>query len=1314
VYHFDPNSTYEPGNQKWIGGVNNDDFYESTNSSTLYVDVYGIINVSFLPDSVNTITQVSPPVRTFNMGLYDEFDNLVEESGFACTFYRNGTQVFTGNTNDTGLCSYTWASPNCSELGNHTMNVILSQGLGSSYYHITNSLDSTVTTLKSVLDLSILSPLNGTIYYEQSPIEFNSTLTTETCGIPNKTYTVGWYFQSLGLCPPSNPVTTGDNTSTSIPVSCDPREQIIIANASGDYYVSSKKYANIYIYGWADVNITDPELGNITDRVGGLQYVDLVCNVKDNLTGIPIVNYDVDFYDGDTFIGTNTTFNSSGYSTYEWNITSNVDVPDGNHTIRCVISDEPGKYYNASVNESETWIILRETDYSPPYFGRVHANSTTPNNDVIIEAQVNDWFGIDKVWANVTYPNSTTYLYYLSNLTDNPLGGIWRTTLTNVSSVGPYDYSLYANDTSGLLNSTSGWFDVYTKLYFIGNATNNDNNNMTLNFTFYRPGTNKTLELPDMHIDGGSYNFSVFNTNVDLDLEVDDHEMFFSNVNLTSSVISQFDENATNITNPLTFDNVSVAEILLQATTKNKMTALGIDSNLEFDNLTITLNFTRNLNDYSDLSKPALRIYQCPNWQLENRSGCSGSWTMLDTTLNSSSNLVSADVSSLSCFVVAEYCPSCASGDGENGNDPGLTGGSGSSSSRAQCGNGICEASENVENCPEDCGKAQKPPFNLKTNLTDVEIETGRLKIYNLWIENTYGGEINTSIQFGGSTSHFLSVDENYVSLNVDEEKNIPIYANVPLNTEPAVYTGEIVVTAQGYTQRLPVTITVPLAGSLYLDIDVKSLTTRVNPNATAIFRIQIQNIGYRNRFNITINHTARNLETKEIIFQEIETREIETSLLLMKNVHIPRNATLGEYTYEVDVQFDGEKISSADTFVITQSFFTSRRIRVIILITFLILSVPAVYFMRKLYKRWRASKVRYIFPVDPKSLPKGELWLGQVAETNQKATFEMKELKTHVLTAGATGSGKTVSSMVIVEELLEKKIPVVVFDPTAQWTGFVRPCKDSDLLKFYKKFGMNLRDVKPYKGMIYDVKDPNVKIDFKKYMNPGEITVFTLNKLKPGEYDEAVRSIVDTIFEQGWEESTDVQLVIVLDEVHRLLEKYGGKGGYVSLEKACREFRKWGIGLIMVSQVLSDFKEAIKGNVLTEVQLHTKSLGDLERIERKFGEDYAKRVTKLEVGIGMVQNPKYNKGKPYFVSFRPTYHSPHKIPDKELELYKKYEQLIKGIEDNIENMKESGEDVFGLNVELNLAKDKLKKGRFRMAKIYIDSLTKSLSKGKE
>ena len=306
--------------------------------------------------------------------------------------------------------------------------------------------------------------------------------------------------------------------------------------------------------------------------------------------------------------------------------------------------------------------------------------------------------------------------------------------------------------------------------------------------------------------------------------------------------------------------------------------------------------------------------------------------------------------------------------------------------------------------------------------------------------------------------------------------------------------------------------------------------------------------------------------------------------------------------------------------------------------------------------------------------------------------------------TAAAIGRGKKVA-----EELLEKKIPVIVFDPTGQWTGFVKPCRDKKVLKYYRRFGLSKEDAKYYPGMIYEITDPNVKIDFKKYVNPGEITVFVMNKLKPGEYDTAVINIIDTIFSQPWEESTHLKLVVAFDEVHRLLEKYGGKGGYIALERACREFRKWGIGLIMVSQVLSDFKEAIKGNVLTEVQMHTKSLADLSRIEKKYGLEYAKRVAREEVGIGMMQNPKYNKGRPWFIAFRPPLHMPHKIPDEEMRRYKEYTEIIGKIELRIVELENKGKDMTDSKIELKLAKTKLKQGRFRMAEIYITSLRKRL-----
>jgi hypothetical protein len=56
----------------------------------------------------------------------------------------------------------------------------------------------------------------------------------------------------------------------------------------------------------------------------------------------------------------------------------------------------------------------------------------------------------------------------------------------------------------------------------------------------------------------------------------------------------------------------------------------------------------------------------------------------------------------------------------------------------------------------------------------------------------------------------------------------------------------------------------------------------------------------------------------------------------------------------------------------------------------------------------------------------------------------------------------------------------------------------------------------------------------------------------------------------------------------------------FLQIERACREFRKWGLGVMLISQVLNDFVGEIKANINTELQARTLEEGDLERIRFK------------------------------------------------------------------------------------------------------------------
>ncbi|MGQ0791037.1 MAG: ATP-binding protein [Nitrosopumilaceae archaeon] len=66
----------------------------------------------------------------------------------------------------------------------------------------------------------------------------------------------------------------------------------------------------------------------------------------------------------------------------------------------------------------------------------------------------------------------------------------------------------------------------------------------------------------------------------------------------------------------------------------------------------------------------------------------------------------------------------------------------------------------------------------------------------------------------------------------------------------------------------------------------------------------------------------------------------------------------------------------------------------------------------------------------------------------------------------GSTGNGKTIAAYAIAEEALLQNIPVLVLDPTNQWTGFLEPCNDRTMLDRYPDFG--IRGPRGFSGRIY------------------------------------------------------------------------------------------------------------------------------------------------------------------------------------------------------------------------------------------------------
>jgi hypothetical protein len=629
------------------------------------------------------------------------------------------------------------------------------------------------------------------------------------------------------------------------------------------------------------------------------------------------------------------------------------------------------------------------------------------------------------------------------------------------------------------------------------------------------------------------------------------------------------------------------------------------------------------------------------------------------------------------------------------------------------CGNSVCELGENIYNCPEDCFLNT---FRYKTNLISIRTSKGSSNIYDLEIKNllkTQNNEISLSVD--GMITDLVIPSINSFTLEPNEEKYIELSVEIPDDLKIDTYVGGITIHSGDRRTFIPITIDVMDVGESLLTLDLRIINKNLKEEDILLYQENIY-VYENDPKDLKISYALVNLDTRDVFYSNEKELTVRGSSILTDSINLSnldKKITEGQYYLEGSIFYKGKQIVTTDNFDIIVPFWTPFRIRLSLAITFLIAISFLGLISYQRYRKWKLSKMRYILP-NLNLLPKKDdsnLWVGKIPETTKRAYFSPRDLCTHALVAGSTGSGKSVTASVIVESVLEKKIPVIIFDPTAQWTGFVKQCKDKNILKYYAEFGFSEDSARSYKGLIYNVYDPYINLDIKKYMNPGEVTVFNLNYLKPGEYDQAVMNIINKMFQVPWDEHPTLKLLLVFDEVHRLLEKYGGKGGYIALEKACREFRKWGIGLVMASQVSTDFKEAVAGNILTEIQMNTKSMEDIQKISQKYGPEFSSKITRQGIGVGMIQNPLYNNGKPWFVHFRPPLHDPHKISEEDLKTYSDYSFKLDEIEAKLELLKSSGKNVSDIFLEYKLTRDKLKEGHFKMVDIYLNSLETSLNK---
>ncbi len=690
------------------------------------------------------------------------------------------------------------------------------------------------------------------------------------------------------------------------------------------------------------------------------------------------------------------------------------------------------------------------------------------------------------------------------------------------------------------------------------------------------------------------------------------------------------------------------------------------------------------------------------------------------------------------------------------------------------CGDGRCDSSdgESCANCQDDCGICPNTGGNTGggggsssrirelqeeivrlTNITDrlddfkpeskelfFEMQEDEFRAEKINIKNNMDISLFLRADSFGEIADSIVFDSRYLTISPNSEKKLDIM--VLANKNPGTYRGELLFVSSTNNQTIPITLKIikrlarPEIETLDLDADM--ISQNVNPGEKLKFKLNLRKAPLitNETEEVILSFLVMDLSTdtigkitglavsdlrefsrekQDVVFMEDKVY-LKDVISYPVEIEMPSGIATGEYILYINAKFKGKEIPLFTKFNVDVPWYNVKFMNISKGLWVLLGLIVAILWSMFIISRVDLSS-KGICPVKVKSskIPKkstDSAYLGKLVHKNKKAYINFNDLKTHTLISGTTGCGKTMSAQVMVEEALQKDIPVIVFDPTKQWTGFLRECKSRGMLKKYKRFNMKKNDARCFGGKVYQIKHPRKKLKLDE-LRKDKLNIILLDKLNSRSLNTFIANTIKNIYKSDLDEHRKLNTLIIFDEVHRLLPKYGGsKKGINALEKAVREFRKWGIGTVLISQVTEDLVGPIEANISTQIQMKTNDKKDLARIKDKYGEKFLRSVVKAPTGTALLSNSSYNEGQPYFIEFRPVMHRTKGLNKKELEKYLKYSRKIKGIRNKIEKLgsKRKNRD---LQIELELAEKQIKLGKFDIAKVYVKNLKKKLRKRK-
>ncbi|MCK5629211.1 MAG: hypothetical protein KAI26_01220, partial [Nanoarchaeota archaeon] len=224
--------------------------------------------------------------------------------------------------------------------------------------------------------------------------------------------------------------------------------------------------------------------------------IDFICNATDNM--VDIVNITLYHNIGGSFAPNETESVSGLSNSSTFSLTS---IPDGTYLWNCLAYDLADDNLSNSAFAANNYSIT--LDASKPDIN-ISVNDTDVEygiESVKIDFNASD-ANLDEVIANVTYPNGAL----LQQLTNQATDFIFNS--SNLTEVGRYNITVFANDTFGNSNTTASFFNVGDTTSPTWNQTPS-NQQVEYNTSFsYQVNASDNYQIDNYFIDDTS-NFAI-------------------------------------------------------------------------------------------------------------------------------------------------------------------------------------------------------------------------------------------------------------------------------------------------------------------------------------------------------------------------------------------------------------------------------------------------------------------------------------------------------------------------------------------------------------------------------------------------------------------------------------------------------------------------------------------------------------------------------------------------------------------------------------------------------------------------------------